>query len=96
MRTDNPYRPERLAATFEDWIVRKNNALLTELSGTFTVEIRLLPVGKGRRVKYRYHAHVGTAANTFPETFAESKFEGCKAYVESQFKRKVKDWEEIA
>ena len=91
-----PYRPSRISATFEGWIVRKNNAFLTELSGRYTVEIRLLPVGTGRNVKYRYHAHVGTAANTFPETFAESNFDDCKAYVENQFKRKVKDWETAA
>lgn len=86
------YRPSRISATFETWIVRKNNALVSELSGKFEVGIRLLSVGTGRNVKYRYYAYVGTPANTFPETFAESKLEDCKGYVEAQFKRKLKDW----
>lgn len=96
MKIYNPYLPKQLMATFETLIVQKNNALVSELSGKFEVKIRLLSVGTGRKVKYRYYAHVGTPTNTFPETFAESKLEDCKGYVEAQFKHKVTDWEEIA
>jgi hypothetical protein len=85
--------PFRLRATFETWIVRKPNAMLSEIPGSFDLEIRLLPFGKGRGVSYRYHVHVGTALNEFSETFAESKLEDCQNYIRAQFKKQLTDWE---
>jgi hypothetical protein len=84
--------PIKLRATFGTWIVRKNNALLSEIPGSFEVEIRLVPFGKGRTVSYRYHAYVGTMLNEFSETFAESKLKDCQSYVRAQFKRQITEW----
>ena len=78
--------PQKLRATFETWIVRKDNALLSEIPGKFEVEIRLLSSGKGRSTNYRYHAMVGTTLNEFAETFPESKLKECQEYVRAQFK----------
>lgn len=77
-----------LRATFETWKVTKPGAILPSIPGTFTVEVRLIPDGK----RYRYHAHVGTVLNEFSETFAESKLDECKAYIEKQFEKKIVDW----
>jgi hypothetical protein len=93
VRTDNPYRPPRLSATFEDWIVRDiENPITKEIKGQFRVEIRLIK--SGRRSVFR--AMLGDTLQKFGIPFAQSKLDECKSYVECQFKRKVKDWEEIA
>ena len=88
-------KDQKFSATFETWIVKKDNALLSEIPGRFTVEIRLVSSGSGRKVGYRYHAHIGTVLNQFAETFAESKLGDCKAYIRDQFKRQVSDWEAV-
>jgi hypothetical protein len=84
--------PQKLRATFETWIVRKDNALLSEIPGKFEVEIRLLSSGKGRSTNYRYHAMVGTTLNEFAETFPESKLEACQSFVRNQFRKQLTEW----
>jgi hypothetical protein len=84
---------KRLCAQFETWIVKKPGAIVSELPGKFSIEIRLLPIGKGGA--YRYHIFAGTAASQFAGTFAESKLEDAKNFVEAQFKRRISQWEEL-
>jgi hypothetical protein len=84
-------RYHALQATFGNWKVKTPGAIIAVIPGLFTVKVRLIPDGQ----LYRYHAHIGTMLNEFSETFAESKLEDCKRYIESQFEAKVEDWKEI-
>ena len=109
MKTEQPYRPTRLRAEFETWIVpdrheaepehgtptdkwaSKPEPLVREIHGKFTIEIRLSEVG--RRSIYR--AMVADTLQKFEKTFGLSALPECKSYVESQFKRKLSDWQEV-
>ncbi len=97
MTTQQPYRPTRLRATFETWIVPEDKernplALAKEIPGSFEIEIRLSEFG--RRSVYRPFV-MPTLQRMRLEPFALSKLPECKSYVESQFKRKLSDWKEV-
>jgi hypothetical protein len=89
VRTDNPYRPPRLSATFEGWKLGEG---LEPVKGPFRVEIRLSETGR----RSRFKAMIADTLQRFPKDFPVSELDECRSYVECQFKRKVKDWEEIA
>ena len=90
--SQQPYLPRGLRAQFKTWIVRKEgNLLMTEIPGTFTIEIRLSEKGRHSR----YLAMVATTLQKFQETFPLSKLADCKSYVRSQFKEQLTDWEVI-
>ena len=87
-----PYRPYRLRAEFETWVMPSNPVFLArEIPGKFTIEIRLSELG--RRSIYR--AMVADTLQKFEKTFSLSALPECKSYVESQFKRKLSDWQEV-
>jgi hypothetical protein len=80
--------------TFETWIVRKADAILSEIPGTFTVEIRCVPYGK----TYRLRAFIVPTLQPLLEIFPESGgiIQECMDYVKHQFKVQVGGWEEIS
>lgn len=82
---------QAMRCTFETWLVRKE-AILSEIPGTFTVEIRSVPEGK----RYRLKALVIPTLQQFPQSFPESKLTEAMEYVNFQFKVQVGEWEEIA
>ena len=91
-----PYRPYRLRAEFETWVITYEHPsnpvfLAREIPGKFTIEIRLSELG--RRSIYR--AMVADTLQKFEKTFSLSALPECKNYVESQFKRKLSDWQEV-
>jgi hypothetical protein len=89
---EQPDRPNRIRATFETWIVRKEGDLLMrEIPGTFIIEIRLSE--KGRRSVFK--AMVRTTLQEFAEVFPLSKLVDCKSYVRSHFKKQLTEWEVI-
>ena len=85
MKTEQPYRPTRIRATFETW------RAMMPIHGTFTIEIRLTE--QGHRSIYR--AFVMPNLQKFERTFNLSSLPECKSYVESQFQRKLSDWIEL-
>ena len=99
MKTEQPYRPTRFRATFETWVLpgapktltEDDTRLAKEIPGKFTIEIRLSELG--RRSIYR--AMVADTLQKFEKTFSLSALPECKSYVESQFKRKLSDWQEV-
>jgi len=90
--SQQPEHPRRIQAQFKTWIVRDREApLVTEIPGTFTIEIRLSERGR----QSRYKAMVGTTLQEFKEHYPLSKLRDCKSYVRSQFKEQITDWEVI-
>lgn len=93
-----PYRPQRLRATFEDWVLWDGQSKIDDgrlakvIPGQFKIEIRLSE--QGRRLVFK--AVVGETLQPFAKVFAQSDLEGCKEFVKAQFKRQVTDWEEIS
>jgi hypothetical protein len=89
--SQQPYLPRTIQATFKTWIVRKENAILSEIPGSWTIEIRL----SERGMQSRYKAMVGTVLQEFQEDFPMSKLADAKSYVRSQFKEQLTEWEVI-
>lgn len=83
--------PKKIRAQFDTWIVRKPNALVSEIPGKFTVEIR--PVYHGKR--FFLHVVCQPGMLQFPEFFPESKVSEAMAYAESHFKARVSPWEDM-
>lgn len=104
-----PYRPQRLRATFETWLLRDEPKPIpiTSDERRFATsseplvseipgifKIEIRLSEQGRRSVYK--AVVGETLQPFAKVFAESDLEGCKEFVKAQFKRQVTDWEEIS
>ena len=89
--SQQPYLPRRIRATFKTWLIRRENAMLSEIPGSWTIEIRLSERGR----QSRYRAMVGTTLQEFQEDFPMSKLADCKSYVRSQFKEQLTEWEVI-
>lgn len=90
--SQQPDHPRRIRAQFKTWIVRdKENPLMPEIPGTYTIEIRLGESGRHSR----YKAMIGTILKQFAQDFPLSKLADCKSYVRSHFKEQLTDWEVI-
>lgn len=85
-----PYRPLRLRATFETWIIHQD-LLAREIPGKFEIEIRMSETGR-RSV---FKAMVVPTLQQFEKGFPLSKLADCKSYVSSQFKKQLTEWEEV-
>ncbi len=78
-------------ATFETWLIAHDEmTLVRQIPGRYTIEIRLKESG-GRSI---YRAYVLPTLQPLQKTFGLSQLRECKVYVESQFKKKISDWEE--
>ncbi len=96
-----PYRPYRLRATFETWVLNRfkkqddilqnANKLATEVPGQFVVEIRLGDEGR----KSVYKPVLAGTLQGFNRTFSMSALPECKSFVSSHFKKQLTEWEEV-
>ena len=84
---------DRLTATFQTWIVKKdrNATFMREIPGTFEIEIRL--VDRGRNSKYV--PMLGSTLQEFAVDFRQNQLEECKQYVTAQFKKQVAEWRAV-
>lgn len=88
--------PIAYKATFETWVVKKPNALLAELPGTFTILLRFDDKSKSLRFEavmlptYQRIENPDTGG-----TWAESKSQEMKDFIKAQFKKQLTDWEPI-
>ena len=91
----SPYRPTRLRATFEDWIVNEDagGPMLkrTTIPGKFVIEIRMGEAGR----RTIFQAMVAGTLQKFGKQFAQSALDECKCFVRTSFREQLTDWEEI-
>ena len=88
------YRPTRLRAIFEDWIVNEDAGgpmLKRSIPGKFTIEIRMSEYGR-RTV---FQAMMAGTLQKIGKPFDQSKLDECKDFVRTLFRNQVKDWEEV-
>ena len=84
---------DRLTATFQTWLVKKDaNATFTrEIPGTFEIEIRRVERGRSSR----YAAMLGNTLQEFAVDFRQNQLKECKQYVAAQFKKQLTEWREL-
>lgn len=90
----SPYRPTRLRATFEDWIVNEDAGgpmLKRTIPGKFVIEIRMGEAGR----RTIFQAMVAGTLQKFGKQFAQSALDECKYFVRTLFREQLTDWEEI-
>lgn len=90
----SPYRPTRLRATFEDWIVNEDAVgpmLKRTIPGKFVIEIRMGEAGR----RTIFQAMVAGTLQKFGKQFAQSALDECKDFVRTSFREQLTDWEEI-
>lgn len=90
----SPYRPTRLRATFEDWIVNEDAGgpmLKRTIPGKFVIEIRMGEAGR----RTIFQAMVAGTLQKFGKQFAQSALDECKDFVRTSFREQLTDWEEI-
>ena len=84
---------DRLTATFQTWLVKKdaNTVIMSEIPGTFEIEIRRVERGRSSR----YAAMVGNTLQEFAVDFRQNQLKECKQYVAAQFKKQLTEWREL-